>query len=86
MASLKPPKSAKPIKPVPLATVAETDGNRRADLIRVSARLFREKGFDGTTILDVVRLYCIKNILFLLNIVLLNPFFLADRTFLGAHQ
>ncbi len=36
-----------------LATVAEADGNRRADLIRVSARLFREKGFEGTTIRDI---------------------------------
>jgi TetR/AcrR family transcriptional regulator, cholesterol catabolism regulator len=37
----------------PLVTVAEIDGNRRADLIRVSARLFREKGFDGTTVRDI---------------------------------
>lgn len=37
----------------PLATVAEEDGNRRADLVRVSARLFREKGFDGTTVRDI---------------------------------
>ena len=29
------------------------DGNRRAELIRVSARLFRERGFDGTTIRDI---------------------------------
>lgn len=36
-----------------LATVAEADGNRRADLVRVSARLFREKGFEGTTIRDI---------------------------------
>ena len=27
--------------------------NRRDDLIRVSARLFRERGFDGTTIRDI---------------------------------
>ena len=27
--------------------------NRREDLLRVSARLFREKGFDGTTIRDI---------------------------------
>ena len=27
--------------------------NRRADLVRVSARLFRERGFDGTTIRDI---------------------------------
>ncbi|WP_317202748.1 TetR/AcrR family transcriptional regulator [Janthinobacterium sp.] len=29
------------------------DGNRRADLIRVSARLFRDRGYDGTTIRDI---------------------------------
>jgi AcrR family transcriptional regulator len=34
------------------ATSAAPD-NRRADLIRVAARLFREKGFDGTTIRDI---------------------------------
>lgn len=37
----------------PLTTIAEDDGTRRADLIRVSARLFREKGFDGTTVRDI---------------------------------
>lgn len=37
----------------PLATVSDEDGNRRADLVRVSARLFREKGFDGTTVRDI---------------------------------
>ena len=37
----------------PLATIVESDGNRRADLVRVSARLFREKGFEGTTIRDI---------------------------------
>lgn len=37
----------------PLATVAAEDGNRRADLVRVSARLFREKGFDATTVRDI---------------------------------
>jgi TetR/AcrR family transcriptional regulator, cholesterol catabolism regulator len=31
------------------------DGNRRAELIRVSARLFRERGFDGTTIRDIAQ-------------------------------
>ena len=30
-----------------------TIDNRRADLVRVSARLFRERGFDGTTIRDI---------------------------------
>lgn len=39
-----------PNLPKALATVADEDGNRRADLIRVAARLFREKGFEGTTI------------------------------------
>lgn len=29
------------------------DGNRRDALLRVCARLFREKGFDGTTIRDI---------------------------------
>ena len=29
------------------------DGNRREDLLRVCARLFREKGFDGTSIRDI---------------------------------
>jgi AcrR family transcriptional regulator len=29
------------------------EGNRRGDLLRVCARLFREKGFDGTTIRDI---------------------------------
>jgi AcrR family transcriptional regulator len=52
--------SPSPVKPAkrtprkrPLATVADADGNRRADLIRVSAKLFREKGFEGTTIRDI---------------------------------
>ena len=31
----------------------EAPDNRRADLVRVAARLFREKGFDGTTIRDI---------------------------------
>src|ERR1700681_238631 len=29
------------------------ESNRRKELLRVSARLFREKGFDGTTIRDI---------------------------------
>ena len=37
----------------PLATVTDEDRNRRADLVRVSARLFREKGFEGTTVRDI---------------------------------
>ena len=36
----------------PPAPVGSPD-NRRAELIRVAARLFREKGFDGTTIRDI---------------------------------
>ena len=31
----------------------QPNGNRREDLLRVCARLFREKGFDGTTIRDI---------------------------------
>ena len=31
----------------------QANGNRREDLLRVCARLFREKGFDGTTIRDI---------------------------------
>ena len=29
--------------------------NRRGDLVRAAAQLFREKGFDGTTIRDIAR-------------------------------
>lgn len=29
------------------------DGNRRADLVRAAARLFRDKGFDGTSVRDI---------------------------------
>jgi len=31
----------------------QQNGNRRDDLLRVCARLFREKGFDGTSIRDI---------------------------------
>lgn len=31
----------------------QANGNRRAELLRVCARLFRDKGFDGTTIRDI---------------------------------
>ncbi len=31
----------------------QANGNRREELLRVCARLFREKGFDGTTIRDI---------------------------------
>ena len=37
----------------PRADVPAAPDNRRADLIRVAARLFREKGFDGTSIRDI---------------------------------
>ena len=37
----------------PLATAVDSDSNRRADLIRASARLFRQHGFDGTTVRDI---------------------------------
>jgi AcrR family transcriptional regulator len=36
-------------KPVPLTD----EGNRRADLIRAAGHLFREKGYDATTIRDI---------------------------------
>ncbi len=52
-AESKPSRRRKPEASAPvmaLATVADEDGNRRADLLRVAARLFREKGFEGTTI------------------------------------
>ncbi len=32
---------------------ADNANNRREELVRVSARLFREKGFDGTTVRDI---------------------------------
>lgn len=35
------------------AAMIAVDNNRRADLLRVAARLFRERGFDGTTIRDI---------------------------------
>jgi TetR/AcrR family transcriptional regulator, cholesterol catabolism regulator len=34
-------------------SASDLSDNRRADLVRVAARLFREKGFDGTTIRDI---------------------------------
>ena len=49
-----------PARPRSVASTAATRGsaaepadNRRADLVRVAARLFREQGFDGTTIRDI---------------------------------
>ena len=46
--------SAMPVKPKRTRSVPATaPDNRRADLIRVAARLFREQGFDGTTVRDI---------------------------------
>jgi TetR/AcrR family transcriptional regulator, cholesterol catabolism regulator len=43
-----------PAKPRASATATSaTPDNRRGDLVRVAARLFREKGFDATTIRDI---------------------------------
>ena len=39
--------------PSPRKTRRNNESNRRDELLRVSARLFREKGFDGTTIRDI---------------------------------
>ena len=39
-------------RPGPKTAVAEPT-NRRAELVRVAARLFREKGFDATTVRDI---------------------------------
>jgi AcrR family transcriptional regulator len=43
--------------PPPRAAVAEPPAenanNRRTELVKVAARLFREKGFDGTTVRDI---------------------------------
>ena len=44
---------AKPRTVKDKSPAAAAPDNRRADLIRVAARLFREKGFDGTTIRDI---------------------------------
>ena len=34
-------------------TRRNNESNRREELLRVSAKLFREKGFDGTSIRDI---------------------------------
>lgn len=34
---------------------ADADGNRRRQLLRASARLFREKGYDGTSVRDIAQ-------------------------------
>jgi AcrR family transcriptional regulator len=36
-------------------TDADADGNRRRQLLRASARLFREKGYDGTSVRDIAQ-------------------------------
>lgn len=40
-------------KGVPPGDAASEEGNRRAELLRAAARLFREKGYDATTIRDI---------------------------------
>jgi AcrR family transcriptional regulator len=35
------------------APLSDDEANRRADIVRASARLFREKGFAGTTVRDI---------------------------------
>lgn len=45
----RPPAST----PAAKRAAPEAPDNRRADLVRVAARLFREKGFDGTTVRDI---------------------------------
>ena len=51
----KPAAAARPHRraelPAPLAD--GDDANRRADIVRAAARLFREKGFEGTTVRDI---------------------------------
>ena len=36
-------------------TVTDEDSNRRQQLLRASARLFREKGYDGTSVRDIAQ-------------------------------
>jgi AcrR family transcriptional regulator len=50
---LMPAKPRTATAPRAKAATSTAPDNRRAALIRVAARLFREKGFDGTTIRDI---------------------------------
>jgi len=45
----------RPPPPVPTPPTATADNNRRDELVRVAAKLFREKGFDGTTVRDIAQ-------------------------------
>jgi AcrR family transcriptional regulator len=47
------PRHKHPGPPKPRLRRGRADANRRDALLRVCARLFREKGFDGTTIRDI---------------------------------
>jgi len=38
---------------VPVAPTSGEEGNRRGDIIRAAGRLFRQKGYNGTTIRDI---------------------------------
>ena len=42
-----------PVRRALPAPLADDEANRRADIVRASARLFREKGFAGTTVRDI---------------------------------
>jgi len=56
MPSRPPRRMARGNAPAKRARPARASGeeaNRRAELVRVAARLFREKGFDGTTVRDI---------------------------------
>ncbi len=44
-----------PAKPPPVPAPPAEHGNRRGELVRVAARLFREKGFDATTVRDIAQ-------------------------------
>ena len=48
---MSPPQVRRPRKGI----AVDEDHNRRDQLLRASARLFREKGYDGTSVRDIVR-------------------------------